>query len=383
MRYSLVNGRLFTGTEIRADISVQVADGQILSMGQVDPQDSVIDLAGQLLVPGFIDTQVNGGGGFMVNDLPDLAGLQKMVAAHRAYGTTSLLPTFISDSWASMVQVAETQKQAIAAQLPGILGIHFEGPYLAPARRGVHQESYLRSPDPDFLSVIAQQALGKRIVTVAPEAVSADFIQQLVQAGCCVSLGHSNASYEQAKAALAAGANSFTHLFNAMSAFTSRAPGMVGAALEDPNSWCGLIIDGFHVAPATLRVALAAKQTGKMMLVTDAMSCVGAEDKRFSLYGQEIMAEGGRCVTDQGVLAGSDLDMATAVRNAVRLVGIDLAEALRMASLYPAQYLGVDHYLGRIEPGYQADLVLMDADLQVTHSWVNGQSAHHRGPKLI
>lgn len=383
MRYSLMNGRLFNGTEILEDISVQIDEGLILSIGEMAPEDILIDLKGQLLAPGFIDTQVNGGGGIMVNDLPDLAGLQKMVAAHRAYGTTSLMPTFISDGWAGMVQAAETQKQAIAAQLPGILGIHFEGPYLAPARRGVHQESYLRHPDPDFLSLIGQKDLGQRIVTVAPEAVSVAFIQQLVQAGCCVSLGHSNASYEQAQAALAAGANSFTHLFNAMSPFASREPGMVGAALADSNSWCGLIVDGFHVAPASLRVALAAKQTGKMMLVTDAMSCVGAEDKRFVLYGQEIIAKGGRCLTDEGVLAGSDLDMATAVRNMVHLIGADLEEALRMASLYPAQYLGVDHYLGRIAPGYRADLVLLDADLQVSHSWIGGQVVHHRGQKLI
>ena len=377
MHTSLINGRLFDGEQILVGHILHLTQDKITDISTRKPVGDVIDLQGSLLVPGFIDIQVNGGGGVMVNDVKCMADFRQIAAAHRQYGTTSFIPTIISDTWSRMRAISSIQKEVMHAQISGIRGIHFEGPYLNKTRKGVHKGSILRSPDPDFIDLIQDCALGIRIVTVAPECVSPEFIKQVVATGCHVCLGHSNATYEQVQVALQAGARGFTHLFNAMSPFTSRAPGVVGAALEDPESWCGIIADGFHVHEASIRLACAAKKKGKIILVTDAMGTVGAVEKSFQLYGETIEAHGGRCATPSGVLAGSDLDMATAVRHCVQQVGLPLAESLRMASLYPATYLGLEHRLGRLLPGYQADLVLLDDTLKVTKTWIAGKMMTH------
>jgi N-acetylglucosamine-6-phosphate deacetylase len=217
--------------------------------------------------------------------------------------------------------------------------------------------------------------LGSVVVTVAPECVPGGFIRELSRSGVRVCLGHTAASYEQTRAALREGASGFTHLFNAMTQLTSREPGAVGAALEDPHAYCGVIVDGHHVHDASLRTALRAKAANRMMLVTDAMPCVGAAHKSFTLYGEEIEVAEGRCTTRSGTLAGSDLDMATAVRNCVTRLHVPLAEALRMASLHPATFLGLGAELGRVQPGYVADLVWLDEELRVRGSWIGGHYA--------
>ncbi len=212
------------------------------------------------------------------------------------------------------------------------------------------------------------------MVTLAPETTSPGLIAELVDAGVVVAAGHTNASYDEARAALDAGLSGFTHLFNAMSPLTGRAPGVVGAALDDELSWCGLIVDGHHVHPASLRVALASKPRGRCLLVTDAMPSVGAADKAFQLNGRAISVAGGKCVTADGTLAGSDLDMATAVRNATTMLRVDLAEAVRMASEYPAAALGLDDEVGQIKAGYRANLVLASHELNITETWIDGRS---------
>lgn len=369
--------RLFDGEAIRNDMAVAIDDGMI---GKICPRadmpatDNAIDLGGQLLAPGFIDLQVNGGGGIMVNDRPDATGLARIMSAHRQYGTTAMLPTLISDNWDMMKATATSIRQAVSQGIPGIIGVHFEGPYLNPARKGVHREAVLRQPDPEALDLFSDPALGKVMVTVAPEIVPMDFIRAMHQAGIQVCAGHTAADYDTIIKALDSGLGGFTHLFNAMSPYTSREPGVVGAALEAKDAFCGIIVDGYHVHDASLRVAHAAKAAGKMVLVTDAMATVGAEDKRFSLYGDVIYAKDGRCATDDGTLAGSDLDMASAMRNAVSMMHLPLEEALRMASLYPASWIGVEDRMGRIAPGMQADMVLLDAELQVKASWIKGDS---------
>ncbi len=376
MQRVLTNGRIFDGERI-LDGHVAVIEGAVVAA--VLPIDKTpagaerVDLDGGLLAPGFIDVQVNGGGGVLFNDRPSVEGIRAISQAHRRYGTTGLLPTLVSDDWAVMERGARAVEAALEDGLPGLRGIHFEGPYLNTARKGIHDETLIRAVDPGALELFTSSGLGQVVVTLAPEVVDPNFIRALDGAGVRVCAGHTAASYDQTRRGLDAGVRGFTHLFNAMSPLTGREPGAVGAALEDPESWCGMIVDGHHVHDASLKVAIAAKNRGKSMLVTDAMPSVGASDKRFQIGGQIIVAEDGRCANAEGRLAGSDLDMASAVRNTVRGLGLPLEEALRMASLYPAAFLGLERRLGRIAPGFDADLVLLDEDLEVRETWIGGQ----------
>ena len=376
MKQALLNATLFTGEEWLNDQAL-LLDGEritaIVPNRDVPTEYTPRDLAGLKLVPGLIDTQVNGGGGVLFNDAPTVEALRTIGEAHRAYGTTGLLPTLISDDLSVVEKAVAAVRQAIEEQVPGILGIHLEGPFLNPARKGVHDETKFQRLTPDAVKLMSSLDNGFTLVTLAPERTTPELIRELVSRGAMVAAGHTAADYEQTRTALNAGVRSFTHLFNAMTPMSSREPGVVGAALEDPESWCGLIVDGYHVHATTLKVAIAAKAPGKMILVTDAMPTVGAEDKRFVLKGEEIRAENGRCASADGTLAGSDLDMLSAVRNTVESVGLPLAEALRMASLYPAQMIGRGNELGRLASGYRANLLAVDEQLHLHHSWIDGQ----------
>ncbi|QEO27536.1 N-acetylglucosamine-6-phosphate deacetylase [Xanthomonas translucens] len=331
-----------------------------------------LDLGGGTLLPGFIDVQVNGGGGVLFNNSTDVAALRRIGQAHRRYGTTGYLPTLISDDLEVMRAAIAATRQAIAEGVPGVLGIHLEGPYLAPARKGTHNVDKFRVPDAAELALATSLDNGVTLITLAPERLPAASIRTLTGAGARVFAGHTAGSYDEIRAGLDAGVCGFTHLYNAMSPLQGRDPGAVGAALEDRNAWCGLIVDGVHVHPASLRVALAAKPRGTLFLVTDAMPMVGADSPSFDLYGETITAVDGVVRNAAGALAGSALDMASAVRNSVQWLGVSLDEAARMASLYPAQCLGLDDRYGRIAPGYQADLVLLDDALQVRQTWIAG-----------
>jgi N-acetylglucosamine-6-phosphate deacetylase len=376
MLHSLTNGRVLTPDGWRNDLAVLLEGERIVDL--LPPSDPRVqgaqqnDLHGAMLLPGFIDVQVNGGGGALFNEAPTVETLRRIGAAHRRYGTTGFLPTLISDDVAVMRAALAAVEQALTERVPGVLGIHLEGPYLAPARKGVHDPKYFHTPDRDELAMLCAPRRGVRLVTLAPEQVSPASIGALVAAGVIVCAGHTAADYETTRAALATGVRGFTHLFNAMTPFGSREPGVVGAALEDADSWCGIIVDGHHVHPASLRVAIAAKPRGKMLLVTDAMPPVGADRPDYVLNGETIIAKDGICQTAQGVLAGSALDMASAVRNAVQLLGLPLDEAVRMASTYPADFLGFGATHGRIASGCRADLVLLDDDYRVLQSWIGG-----------
>jgi N-acetylglucosamine-6-phosphate deacetylase len=376
MTIALTNARVLTPDGWRSDLVVLLDGGRIVDL--LPPSDPRVrtaepyDLHGALLLPGFIDVQVNGGGGVLFNDAPTVQTLRQIGAAHRRYGTTGFLPTLISDGADVMRAALAAVAQALAAGVPGVLGIHLEGPYLAPARKGVHDPRFFRTPDAAELALLCAPHAGVRLLTLAPEQVTTATIAALDKAGVLVCAGHTAADYATTRGALAAGVRGFTHLFNAMTPLGSRAPGVVGAALEDADSWCGIIVDGHHVHPATLRVALAAKPRGKLLLVTDAMPPVGAAQPEFVLNGNPITIRDGVCQTADGVLAGSALDMAGAVRNAVQLLGLPLAEAVRMASTYPAEFLGLGASHGRIAAGCQADLVAMDDDYRVLRSWIGG-----------
>jgi len=378
MKTVLRNARILAGDEFRDDLAVVIEDGRITALvsdaaPQLGSADEQVDLGGGWLLPGFIDAQVNGGGGVLFNNTPDVDSLRTLAAAHRRFGTTGLLPTLISDDVQVMRRAIDATRAAIAQGVPGVLGIHLEGPYIAPARKGTHDANKFRVPDADEIAMAASLDNGLTLLTLAPERVPLDSIRALVERGVIVAAGHTAASYEEARAGLDAGIRGFTHLYNAMSPLTGREPGAVGAALEDRDSWIGIIADGVHVHPASLRVALAAKPRGKVMLVTDAMPPVGADSPSYELYGEVITAVDGVVRNAAGSLAGSALDMATAVRNAVHLLGLPLDEAARMASRYPAQFLNLDDRLGEIAEGYQADLVLLDDALQVRATWIAGE----------
>jgi len=378
MKTVLRNARILAGDDFRDDLAIVIESGRITALisdaapmlGQADEQ---VDLGGGWLLPGFIDAQVNGGGGVLFNNRPDVATLRTLAKAHRRFGTTGLLPTLISDDVQVMRAAIAATRQAISEGVPGVLGIHLEGPYIAPARKGTHDPNKFRVPDAAEIALAASLDNGVTLLTLAPERVPLESIRALVERGVVVAAGHTAASYEEARAGLEAGIRGFTHLYNAMSPLTGREPGAVGAALEDRDSWVGIIADGVHVHPASLRVALAAKPRGKVMLVTDAMPPVGADDPSYELYGEVITAVDGVVRNAAGSLAGSALDMATAVRNSVQLLGVPLAEAARMASTYPAQFLNLDDRYGHIAEGHHADLVLLDDALQVRSTWIAGQ----------
>ncbi|AEL08610.1 N-acetylglucosamine-6-phosphate deacetylase [Xanthomonas campestris pv. raphani] len=375
---ALCNARVLTDDGLQDGLAVLLDGAQIQAVvaaddARVAQAGTRVDLGGATLLPGFIDIQVNGGGGVLFNNACTPQALATIAAAHRRYGTTGMLPTLISDTAEVMAEAIAATRQAIAQGVPGVLGIHLEGPYLSPARKGTHDAQKFRVPDAQEIAVDTSLDNGVTLITLAPERVPLDDIRAFVAGGAVVFAGHTAATYEQARDGIAAGVSGFTHLYNAMSPLAGREPNAVGAALEDPAVWCGVIVDGVHVHPASLRVALAAKPRGKLLLVTDAMPMVGADSPSFDLYGETITAIDGVVRNAAGALAGSALDMATAVRNSVQWLGVDLAEAARMASTYPAQCIGLGERLGRIAPGYQADLVLVDADVHVLDTWVAGQ----------
>jgi len=376
VRTALVNGRILSGERIVSGRTVLISAGRIEDVVLSDDprcRDAVnVDLQGQILLPGFIDVQVNGGGGVLFNDDPSLESIRAIGSAHRRFGTTGFLPTLISDDLDTIGQAIAAVQASLNAHLPGALGIHIEGPFLNWARRGVHDPKHLRRLDNAVISLLCSLRGGRTVLTLAPEMTTTGMIAQLSASGILISAGHSDANFAQTSAAIAHGVRGFTHLFNAMAPLAPREPGIVGAALFDANTWCGIIVDGHHVDPVMLKLALRCKRHDKFMLVTDAMPPVGSPEPSFVLQGRTIHVKDGVCRDENGTLAGTGLDMATAVRNAVSLLDLEIAEAARMASEYPAAFLGLDGELGRIAPGYRANLALLDDDLQVRRTWIEG-----------
>ncbi len=374
------NGRILTNAGFESGKTLLVRDGRIEGIvNEIVGADRIVDLDGADLVPGFIDTQVNGGGGVLFNEDPSVESIAAIGEAHRQFGTTGFLPTLISDDLHVVEQAIAAVREAIARRVPGVLGIHIEGPFLNHDRRGVHDPAKLRSLDAQAVELLSTPHGGVTMVTLAPEKTTPDLIRALDVAGVVVSAGHTDATFDELQPALASGLRGFTHLFNAMSGLGSREPGAVGAALANEESWCGLIVDGHHVHSETLRIALRAKRRDRFMLVTDAMPSVGADTQTFQIQGRTISlvngVNGHKIVDDEGRLAGAHLDMAAAVRNAMRLLSVDYVDALRMASAYPAAFLKLDQDLGRIAPGQRANLALIDPQVNVKRTWIDGQAS--------
>jgi N-acetylglucosamine-6-phosphate deacetylase len=373
---AILAARIFDGRRWHADAAVLVRNGHIVELvpsGRVPAGWEQKRLPGGVfLAPGFIDLQVNGAGGVLLNDRPTADAVRAIARAHRRFGTTACLPTLITDT-------PEITRNAIAAAREvagrdGVLGLHLEGPFISPKRPGVHRADRIAQADAAGLDLLRELAgVGRSLVTLAPECVPAGFVRALAKAGVRVSIGHSEAPAPVVAQAVADGATAVTHLFNAMPPLAAREPGIVGAALADDRVTAGLIVDGIHVDPVSVRAAFAAK-ADRIALVTDAMPTVGSAMDRFELMGRTVTLKGGRLTTEQGTLAGAHLDMASAVRNAVKLAGIALDDALRAASLTPARFLGIDHERGVLVSGARADLVALDAELRVVATWIDGES---------
>lgn len=344
----------------------------VLERSHLPEKSQVIDLKGGILLPGFIDIQVNGGGGILLNAEPTVDGIAAIMAAHRGYGTTGMLPTIISDDLEVVAQAIRAVDAAIEAGIPGILGIHIEGPFLSIAKKGAHNPAKFRALDEDAITLLSSLKNGVTHVTLAPEETTPDMIRKLADTGAVISMGHTNATHEEARAGIDAGITGFTHLFNAMSPLVGREPGVVGTALSDNDSYASIIVDGFHVAPASLKAAVNAKGTDRTILVTDAMPSVGLSEKSFEIMGTEVIVEGGKCTYEDGTLAGSDLDMISAVKNTRDWLGISLANAAHMASKVPAEFLGISETHGTIEAGKRASFVLVDGDMNIQHVWIDG-----------
>lgn len=357
------------------DHAVLVAGGRVLDVvprAEIPAGVPVLDQGDVDLAPGFVDVQVNGGGGVLFNDTQDVDTLRTIAGAHRRFGTTSMLPTFITDSREKMVAARGAVEQARNEAVPGILGVHFEGPFLDPRKTGAHDRSFVRGAAEGDLAAILGGAPGVVLVTAAACALGGGTLARLLDGGARVALGHCASTYEEAKAAFDGGVSGVTHLFNAMSPMESRAPGLVGAALATPGVTSGVIADGVHVDLGALRAAWRAAGPSGLMLVTDAVQPVGVDLEEFELGGQRVRLDGLRCVNEEGHLAGSALDMATAVRNCVRGAQIPLADALRMASSTPARFLGLEQTIGALRPGMRADLVALDRELRAAAVFMGG-----------
>jgi len=334
---------------------------------------------GTILAPGFIDLQVNGGGGVLLNDAPTADGMRAIFKAHRRFGTTSCLPTLITDTRDKIAAVIEAGRGVAGRE--GVLGLHIEGPFINVARKGVHRPDLIAEAGPADLELLSGLAkVGRSMVTLAPECVPEGFIRTLAGKNIRVSVGHSEATAEQVSRATQDGLRGFTHLFNAMPGLSGRLPGIAGAALADDRLFAGLIVDGLHVDPVNVRAAFAAKGVERIALVSDAMPSVGSASDTFELMGRTITLKDGRLTTESGTLAGAHLDMASAVRNAVRLAGIPLEDALQAASLTPATFLGIENERGRIASGAYADMVALAVNVDVTATWVEGGEERHDQP---
>lgn len=375
MGFALTGARVFDGVSFHDDLAV-VVDGRHITA--IEPSSSLptsikrIELDGGVLAPGFIDVQVNGGGGALLNDRPSVEVVNHIAEAHRRFGTTGLLPTVITDAPHITRDAIAAVRAARGHGKAGILGIHVEGPFLDPKRRGAHDAAFIRAiTEADIQQFVAADC-GAFMLTVAPNCVSPQDIRRLVEGGVLVSLGHSDATYNEVNAALAGGATSFTHLFNAMSQLTAREPGMVGAALADA-SFIGVIADGLHVHAVSLQLALSVASADRFMLVSDAMPSAAGGPDHFMLQGRQVRRVGNRLTLPDGTLAGSNLTMDAALRYCVTELNMDMATALRMASANPARFLGLQNQLGLIAPGALASLVHLDDNMNVTQTWVEGR----------
>lgn len=375
--YALTHGRIYTGHDVLDDHAIVVANGlieRICPLADLPAGIEQRNLGGAIIAPGFIDVQLNGCGGVQFNDTAEAVSvetLEIMQKANEKSGCTSYLPTLITTSDDLMKQGVAVMRDYLSNHPHQALGLHLEGPWLNIVKKGTHNPSFVRKPDAALVDYLCQNADVITKITLAPEIVAPETIRQLTDAGIVVSAGHSNATFAEAKTGFRAGIRFATHLFNAMPYISGREPGLVGAIFDEPDLYCGIIVDGLHVDYANVRNAKRIKGD-KLCLVTDATAPAGANIEEFIFAGKTIYYRNGLCVDENGTLSGSALTMIEGVRNLVQHVNVSLDEALRMASLYPARAMGVDKHLGTIEPGKVANLTAFTHDYKIIKTIVNG-----------
>jgi N-acetylglucosamine-6-phosphate deacetylase len=374
MKQALIGAKIFTGTRFFDNHALLVDGESIIDIVKCDdvPNDFSLQHLGEgILAPGFIDLQVNGGGGVLFNNSPAKESLQLMTDAHQFFGTTSIMPTVISDSIENIEACANAVTEAIKDN-PHIVGLHIEGPFFSHKYRGIHSENFISEWDPGYVKLIQNLKDLQLILTIAPECVPLDQIKLLSSMGVMLQAGHTDANFEQIKEAINCGLNGFTHIYNAMSQISPREPGVVGASLHFDEAIVSIIVDCHHVHPALVQLVFKQKPKGKLFFVSDAMATIHSDDS-FELYGEILSDTNGKIVNAAGKLAGSSITQIDAVKNAVDVCNIPLNEALSMASRYPAEYLGIDDHLGHLRAGYRADLVHFDADYKVLNVWASGR----------
>lgn len=374
MRAAFTGAHVFDGHELRRDACLVVENGRVESIqGHAPAGVQEVRLSGGTIAPGLLDLQVNGGGGEMVDGQTDAAKLARICALHAKLGATGILPTLITDTPEATAHVIAAGIEAAAAKAPGFLGLHLEGPHLSPSRKGAHDAKLIRpmtQVDLDTYCAAARR-LPSLLITLAPNSATPQQIAELTAAGVIVSLGHTDTTFPDARAAIAAGAKSATHLFNAMSQLGNRDPGMVGAVLSSGLA-AGLIADGFHVALETMQIALRARPEG-LYLVSDCMAVAGSDVTEFTLGGRRILRHGGRLTLEDGTLAGADLSLPQAIKFMVEKVGTFLDQTLAMATSTPARLLGRQAKIGHLTPGLPADLVHLDGSLGLASVWRAGE----------
>lgn len=376
--FAITGASIIVGEAQLTNHALLVSNGDITGIvptTELAQEIDIVSLSGGTLVPGLIDLQVNGGGGVMFNNDPSLASIETICAAHTKLGTCRLLVTLISSTPKTTNAAIQASIEASNKKVPGFLGLHLEGPHLSVEKRGAHSESVLRPMEPEDVATLceAKSQLPYLMVTLAPEMIEPRYIEQLSSAGIIVSLGHSNTSFSSAMDAFDRGARCATHLFNAMSPLNHREPGLVGATLTHPHVHAGLIADGVHVHAAAIKTALKAKSgSGNLFIVSDAMATAGSEITQFELDGRTIMRNTGRLTLSDGTLAGADIDLLSSINFLVNDVGMEHAQAIRMASTYPSECIGAGSTLGSIEPGRKANFLHIDKQRQLSQVWVDG-----------
>ena len=375
MKQALLGSQIFCGERFYDDHALLV-DGKsivdIVDKNNIPENFNKIELDQGILAPGFIDLQVNGGGGVLFNNSPNKESLNTIIKAHQFFGTTSVMPTVISDSLEVLEQCIKTVTEEIKNN-SSLLGIHIEGPFFNTKYRGVHQKQYISTINSDYLNLFESLKGFPVMLTLAPECISSQQLKNLTSLGIKTLAGHSDASYDELDDAIKNGLDGFTHLFNAMSQISAREPGVVGSALHFENTFASIIVDLHHVHPSLIQLAYQLKPTGKLFFISDSMATINHGKPSFELYDEVVNESDGRLVNSEGKLAGSSITQIDAVKNAYQKCNIPLNQALAMASRYPAEYLGIANHLGFLKPGYRADLVHFDSNFKVHNAWVSGK----------
>ena len=380
MKQALLGSQIFCGERFYDDHALLVEGKSIVDI--VDKNNTPdnfnkIELDQGILAPGFIDLQVNGGGGVLFNNSPNKESLNTIIKAHQFFGTTSIMPTVISDSLEVLEQCIKTVTEEIKNN-SSLLGIHIEGPFFNTKYRGVHQKQYISTINSDYLNLFESLRGFPVMLTLAPECISSQQLKHLTSLGIKTLAGHSDATYDELDDAIKNGLDGFTHLFNAMGQISAREPGVVGSALHFENTFASIIVDLHHVHPSLIQLAYQLKPKGKLFFISDSMATINHGKPSFELYDEVVNESDGRLVNSEGKLAGSSITQIDAVKNVYQKCNIPLNQALAMASRYPAEYLGIENHLGSLKPGYRADLVHFDSNFKVHNVWVSGKQINRK-----